>query len=74
MEHRKTPSGTRTQQLASLLLGQPVETFVRTRRAEGRSWRLISRDLYDATGQQLDVSDVTLISWFGGREPETAAS
>jgi hypothetical protein len=50
--------------LAEALLGQPVEQFVRTRRNSGRSWRLIARDLYDATDHQVDVTHETVRTWF----------
>lgn len=53
-----------THRLADLILGEPLEDFVRTRRSEGRSWRLIERDLYDASDRQVDVSYETLRSWF----------
>ena len=53
---------TPTHRLADLLLGDdgPLETFVRSRRP--RSWRLIARDLYEATN--LDLTYETLRSWF----------
>lgn len=57
-----------TQRLADTLLDGQLEEFVRSRRAKGRSWRLISRDLYEATG--VDVSYETLRVWF----PEERAS
>lgn len=57
-----------TQRLADTLLEGQLEQFVRSRRAQGRSWRLISRDLYEAT--QVDVSYETLRTWF----PEAKAA
>lgn len=63
----RTPS----HRLADHLLGGdgPLESFVRTRRSDGRAWRLIARDLYDATDQQVDVTYETLRAWF----PDVAA-
>lgn len=59
-------ASTPTAQLADLILGDdgPLETFVRSRRADGRAWRLIARDLYEATGQRIDVTYETLRSWY----------
>lgn len=62
---------TPTQKLADALLDVPLEDFVHSRRPQ-RAWRLIARDLYEATGGQVDVTDVTLASWFA--EPARAAS
>jgi hypothetical protein len=62
MAAAKTP----THRLADLLLGGAghLEQFVRVRRAEGRSWRLIARDIYEATDSQIDLTYETLRSWF----------
>ena len=49
--------------MASLLLGKPVDVWIRERRAAGRSWRLVSRDLYEATGGQVDVTHEALRRW-----------
>jgi hypothetical protein len=54
-----------TQRLADLLLGQSLDDFVLSRRAEERSWRLIARDLYERTNGQVDVTHETLRSWYG---------
>ncbi len=64
------PTATDRERLLDVILGEhgPVEQFVRTRRAEKRAWRLIARDLYDLTGE--DVTYETLRSWF----PDEAAS
>lgn len=66
MEKAATP----TEKLADVLLGDqgPVEDFVRSRRAAGRSWRLIARDLYDATDHQIDVTHETVRSWVRDEE------
>lgn len=56
---------TPTQRLASLLLGTDVRDFIAQKRAEGRPWRFVARDLYDATDGQVDVTYETLRQWFG---------
>lgn len=56
--------GTPTQRLASLLLEQPVADWIADRRDEGRSWRLIARELQLSTNGQIDVTAETLRSWF----------
>lgn len=58
-------SETPTQRLASILLGESVQTFIATRRENGRPWRFIARDLYDATEGQIDVTHETLRQWHG---------
>jgi len=60
------------QKLARLLLGRPVDQWIQERRAAGRSWRLITRDLYEATNGQIDVTHETVRAW--AAEPEPAAS
>lgn len=54
---------TATQRLADILLDEPVETFVSRKRSEGRSWRLIARDIYTLTDGQVDVTTQTLRMW-----------
>lgn len=49
--------------LASILLGQDVREWIAGRRNDGRSWRLISRDLYEATNRQVDVTHEAIRSW-----------
>lgn len=51
-----------------------LDEFVRVRREQGRSWRLVERDLYQATKGRADVSFETLRSWFPelARPAETA--
>lgn len=51
------------QVLADLLLKRPVEEYIAERRAEGRSWAKVARDLYEATGGQVDVADETVRAW-----------
>lgn len=55
--------GTPKEQLASLILGRDVRDFIAERRAEGRSWRLVARDIYDATNQRVDVTYETVRQW-----------
>ena len=50
-----------------MLLGQPVNTWIQTKRDAGRSWRLVSRDLYEQTNGQIDVTHETLRVWIEGR-------
>lgn len=52
-----------TQRLAELLLGSPLVDFIADRRAAGRSWRLLSRDLREATDGQVDITGETLRVW-----------
>ena len=54
---------TPTMKLASILLGQDVREWITGRRDDGRSWRLISRDLYEATNKQVDVTHEAIRSW-----------
>lgn len=65
---------TPTHRLADLLLPTTLAEFVDTRRAGGRSWRLISRDVLEETDGQVDVTAETLRGWFGSPEPEPATS
>lgn len=64
-------SETPMQRLAEAVLGESLELFVLSRRPD-RSWRLIARDLYEATKGEIDVTPMTLATWFA--EPSQAAS
>lgn len=64
---------TPTQLLAGALLGQPATDWITARRAEGRSWRFIARDLADATDGQIDVTVQTLHNWMREARQERAA-
>jgi hypothetical protein len=55
------------QKLASALLKRDVVEFIAERRPE-RSWRVIARDIYEATKGQVDVTPQTVINWYGERE------
>lgn len=57
---------TPTRRLAEILIDEPLESFVATRRDAGRSWRVIARDLWTATDGQIDVTAMTLQNWFAG--------
>lgn len=67
-----------THRLADVLLADkgPLEEFVRTRRNSKprRAWRLIERDLFEATDRQIDISFETLRSWFPDEAEPTEAS
>lgn len=66
---------TPTQRLGDLLLGGPgaLRAFVRERRNNGISWRLITRELYEQ--HDFDISLEALRNWFpddSGAAPEPA--
>lgn len=54
------------RRLADLHLGGKLDEFVQTRRVEGRSWRLIERDLYLETDGLVEVAFETLRNWYAG--------
>lgn len=54
---------TPNRRLAGHLLGQPVEPWLRAKRAEGLSYRSLAVELCKATGGQVDVSGQALINW-----------
>ena len=56
-------TATPNMKLASILLGQDVREWIGQRRSDGRSWRLISRDLYEATNKQVNVTHEAVRSW-----------
>ena len=65
MADQRTP----TEQLAHVLLGVSLEVFVAARRAQNppRAWRLVARDLLDATNGQIDITGEALRIWYGKR-------
>lgn len=65
---------TTTQRLAGLLLGEPLEEFVRTRREAKRAWRLVARDLWKATNGEVDVTHETLRTWYPDADTTRNAS
>lgn len=56
------------QRLADHLLDGGLDEFVLSRRAQGRAWRFIARDLYEATDRGIDVTYETLRGWYPDRE------
>lgn len=71
-----TTAPTPNRRLADLILADdgPLEDFVRSRRADGIAWRLIARDLYEATGREVDLTYETLRSWFPDAQAEEGAA
>lgn len=65
MADQRTP----TEQLAQVLLGVSLEVFVATRRAQTppRAWRLVARDLREATNDRIDLTGEALRQWYGAR-------
>lgn len=55
------------QKLASALLHRDVVEFIAERRPD-RSWRVIARDIYEATHGLVDVTPQTLINWYQDHE------
>jgi hypothetical protein len=68
------PTQTPNHRLADLLLADegPLEAFVRSRRPH-RAWRLVARDLYEATNGEVDLTHETLRSWFPDESTEKAS-
>jgi hypothetical protein len=64
---------TPTQRLGDLLLGGDgaLEQFVRSRRSDGKTWRLIARELYEQ--HDLDVTHEALRQWFPDPPKEEAS-
>lgn len=66
--------------LADNLLEGRLADFIAERRVPGdgwRSWDSIAKDLWTATGQEVDVTGVTIQTWaddLGVVEPDRAAS
>lgn len=48
-------------------LGEPLATYVRTRRDRGISWRRIANEILLSTGE--DISYESLRMWIQGRAP-----
>lgn len=72
-------TGTATQRLTAIVLAQhgggSLDEFVRARRAldPPRPWRLIARDLYEATDREVDLAFETLRGWFPDEDSEAVA-
>lgn len=56
---------TPAMKLAGMILGQPVDQWIRDRRSEGQSWRTITTNLTAATNGQVDVEHETVRRWAG---------
>lgn len=46
-----------------MLLAQPVDQWIQDRRADGMSWRAITRLLCDKTNGQIDITHETVRAW-----------
>lgn len=70
------PADTPTQRLASLLLKQPIDAYIASSRAAGKSWRRISLDLAADTEGQVEVTPEAIRGWATalGIEPEAASA
>lgn len=54
---------TTTQRLASILVGQPIEDWIASRRADSVSWRKIALELHERTGGQVSVTGEAIRLW-----------
>lgn len=52
------------RRLADVLLPGGLDDFVQTRRGAGVAWRVIEREIYQATEGQVDVTAQTLRTWY----------
>jgi len=59
---------TPNQKLAGMLLGKPVKDYIQERRDAGRSWRLVARDLYEATNGQIDITYQAAKNWAADKD------
>ena len=64
---------TATQRLADAMLKESLEGYVRSRRAQGRPWRLIARDLWQDTDGEIDVTYETLRTWYPDESARSAS-
>lgn len=62
------------RRLADTLLEGGLDDFVESRRRDGKSWRLICRDLREATNGEIDITEVTLRGWHAASVGRTAAA
>jgi hypothetical protein len=49
--------------IASRLLNEDVTSWINSRRAAGKTWRAIQRELVDATDGIIDVVHETIRAW-----------
>lgn len=54
-------------------LGIDMPGYVARSRAAGSSWRAVAREVYEATGGTVQLTDVTLINWYGDKAQAGAA-
>lgn len=66
------PMATDRSELAGHLLGQPVEDWITDKRAAGRSWRQIAKDISDATAGRIRPTHETVRSWSLGNRQDAA--
>lgn len=64
------PPATRTRQLVEVLLGEPLQPWVISRRAAGQSWSGIAKALVEALDGQCDINRETLRAWFAEVDPQ----
>ena len=68
-------SDTPRQRLATIILGEDVITWLRARRAKGRSWYQLADDLAEATNGDVSLSHEAVRSWLdaipAGRKAES---
>lgn len=58
--------------LTKHLLGQDPREWIASKREQGRSWRLVARDLWNATDHEVDVTTQTLQNWMRQNGDEAA--
>lgn len=61
-----------TRRLLDHLIPEGLDVFVADRRARGRSWRRIEKDIYEATG--IEVTYETIRSWYPDSNGDTEAA
>lgn len=49
--------------LTKHLLGEEPRAWIERKRTQGRSWRMLARDLWNETDHEVDVTTQTLINW-----------
>lgn len=59
------------KRLADRLLGESVDDFIVSRRANGDSYRRIARALLDATDGEIDVTEATVRAWHQQQDDDT---
>jgi hypothetical protein len=64
-----TPLRRAVEAVVEARTGSSLTAFVARRRADGRSWRLIARDLADATAGLVDVSPEAMRRWCADSDP-----